>query len=295
VTIAVPVYTAPTAPQAATYSYNISTASWIAETLPSAVPSGVIDDAGADQTPPIQYVTIQVPHLTWWGVTNGPAPSTASGCVTGTVQVQAGGPLANAFVRSAGVNFLGTSTAQTSSSGVFCLDLAASTEDAGAGIQLFAEALSAGSAYSATPGFQVALGIGSCESGDAGSACMPLGAITLTPTLTCVSGTLSPTDGVTLPPTLDVTLEVAVTESAQNAGIEDLAYIGQTALDAEGGFCALAPPGGEVELVQPGTGCSAPPPGDEAILVQGGTGALSCAGGGCVDAGAQTFGCGLPQ
>ena len=170
------------------------------------------------------------------------------------------------------------------------------------GVQLYAEALAGGFPYSATAPFTVTTATGSCETGDGGTGCMPVGVITLAPSLTCVSGNVQPgdqTEGHSVPSSMQVTVvDIPVTSSAQSVGIQTTAYIGETSIVADGGaFCAPAPPLTEIDLYDPATGCTAPI--DDAISVQSATGAVSCtsgdADGGCRNAGIEEFGCPLPQ
>ena len=285
VSIAIPIYTAPTGAPLA-YSYAPASGAWASTSQgPSAA-----QDAG----PALQYVTIaQVPQLSWWAATNG---ATAATCVTGTL-LAGGSPLPNVLVRAAGLNYLGASTAQTNAAGLFCLDGVTSTAGGDGGVAqvaLVAEALSGGVAYTGAKTFGLTtLTAGSCaaSAADASASCTSLGPINLTPGLTCVSGTVggAVVDGGALT-TLNATLVNLDVLYAASAGIQSSAYVGQVTLGAGGAFCALAPPGTDLELVDPASGCSAPPPGAP-IPVLLGSSAPACAAGGCADAGALTFGC----
>lgn len=290
VTIAVPIYAAPTAtPQA--YSYSASTGAWAAE--PSAPPSQA-QDAG----PPLEYVTIAVPapaanavrYISWWAATNG---ATATTCVTGTLLVK-GSPLANVLVRAGGLNYLGSSTALTNANGLFCLDGITATVggDAGAIGVAAAAALSGGVVYAGSQTFGVTnLAAGSCAAAaDASTSCTALGPIDLTPTTTCVAGSVTnASNEAGAVTTLNATLDFSATGQflyAQSAGIRNTAYIGQVTLGDGGAFCALAPPGSSLELVDPVSGCFGGP-----IAVLSGGAALACAAGGCEDAGPNPFAC----
>ena len=281
--IAVPVYAAPRSAQVVAYSYSSSagaggTPGWTSE---STVP-GSLQDAGA----PLQYVTIQVPHLGWWAATNGVTPTT---CVTGTLQA-GGSPLPNVVVRGGGVNYLGASTGQTNAAGLFCLDVTAATADGGAAqIGLVASALSGGVPYTATQTFQVTstTGGGSCS---LPSSCTSLPAINLSPTLTCVSGSVVALDGGA-PTMLNATLvTLPVTAAQSNAGIQSSAYVGQVAVGAGGSFCALAPPGSQLQLRDPASPNCWAPSGTELAVLNGSSAPL-CSAGGCADAGTISFGC----
>jgi hypothetical protein len=280
VSIAVPVYAGPSG-SASAYSYSTTTGAWTPET-PTV--SGVQDGG-----PPVEYVTMQVPHLTWWAATNG---ATASTCVTGSLQ--AGGPIANALVHGVGSTFLGSSTGVTNSTGTFCLDMPVGT--GGGNVQLFTSAVAGGVVYSGVKTFQVSAFStgGTCASN---SGCTAVGAITLSPSVTCVSGTITNDDGGAPPPSLAVEIEnISTAEYASSSGILNYAYAGQTQIGTGGAFCALAPPGSEIRLTASlSSGCSAPKY-QGTIPVPNGTGG-TCGGGGCTDAGPLTFSCdlGTPQ
>ncbi len=287
VAIAVPVYTGPSG-QALAYSYDTTAEGWKGETATPGPVQMYVYGEGQQ----VAYLMVPVPHLSWWGATNGATPTT---CVTGTLQ--AGAPLPNVLVRAAGLSYLGTSTGLTDSTGLFCLDVPATAVDGGtAQIAVYAEALVNGAPYSATPTFQVSpVGGASCAGAAGVTACASLGApIGLAPSLTCVSGAVA-YDDAGGPATLDVTLVNANVAYAQDQGIQSSAYLGQVTLGKDGSFCAPAPPGASVELVQP-TNSSCWAPNDDYIIVppaaaDAGTTAATCAGGGCLDAGPITFGC----
>ncbi len=205
----------------------------------------------------------------------------ATTCVTGTLQ-QAGTAAANVLVRAAGVNYLGTSTGQTNAQGSFCLDVTAATLDGGAAQLTFSpEALAGGIPYTATQVFQVsAVSSGSCEV--PGSSCTSLGAaITLTPAVSCLSGTITADGGP--PATLDTTLKLGTTEQAYaaGAGIRNQAYVGQVTVGTNGSFCALSPPGSIVLSSPANASCFAPNGGVSSLTVPGVTSAASCSAGGC--------------
>jgi hypothetical protein len=286
VSIAVPVFTAPTG-QPAAYSYDEANQTWKAETSAVTGPAQVYSYGSPtfDETLQLSYVMVQVPHLTWWAATS--AAGAVTTCVTGSVQ--AGGPLANVVVRAAGANYLGASTAITDATGTFCLDLAAGTFDAGLPMgTIYAEALSGGAPYAASQAFSAsAQAGGSCASQ---TGCTAIGPITLSPSLTCVTGSLTYDEEGGAPSALDELL-VNLSDYGSDQGIQQTAYVGETTVGDAGTFCALAPPGGSLRLVQPGNLICTAPHDVNSYQVPTGAGAPTCGGSGCQDAGALLFSC----
>jgi hypothetical protein len=295
VTIAVPIYAASSGtPQA--FSYSSSNGAWTQEG--AAAPSGA-QDAGSQ----LQYVTVTVPppiasgvrYISWWAATSG---ATATTCVTGTLLVK-GSALANVLVRAGGVNYLGSSTALTNANGLFCLDgITATVGGNGGAIGVAAAAALSGSVvYAGSQTFSVTdLAAGSCAAAaDASTSCTALEQpIDLTPTATCVSGTVpNASNEAGVVTTLNATLDFNATGQflyAQPAGIRQTAYVGQVTLGDGGAFCALAPPGTNLELVDP----ASPACRTGSIAVLNGGAALACGAGGCEDAGVNEFGCPQP-
>jgi hypothetical protein len=285
VSIAVPLYTAPTATTPLAYSFDTTTGAWSSE---SATP-GAVQTFQTEGGPSVSYEMITVPHLTWWAVTNG---VTATTCVTGTLQGTSG----NVFVRAAGGSYLGTAAAVTDTTGTFCLDVNAATSAGPAtSIQLYAGAMEGPVPYGvpAPSSYPVTnLGGGTCASG---SGCEALGAITLAPLLTCVSGTVSfqgseaPADAGTLSAFEDSFDDIS--NEDEQAGIQQTAYLGQVTVGSDGSFCALGVPTGSVYLVdENGANCQP----TNGVPVTSGSNAPVCSAGGCVDAGALDISCLAP-
>jgi hypothetical protein len=277
VSIAVPLFTSPTAPQPLTYWYDTATGGWVAST---ALPGALTTSPGG-----VSYVMVPATQLAWWAVVNG-TPATT--CVTGTVQ-QAGAPAANVGVRAAGVSYLGTSTAVTSSTGSFCLDVGATAIDGGvAQIAIVPESVFGGIAYAGSQAFSITkAGSGSCAVPGTGTAgCTAIGApIALAPTASCTSGNVVDAGSLA---TLDAVLQTPDVAYATTSGIQPSAYVGQVALGTNGAFCALSPPG-VLQLRQAGAAdCYA------SLSVLNGSSATVCSAGGCADAGSVSFDCHLP-
>ena len=111
--------------------------------------------------------------------------------------------------------------------------------------------------------------------------------------LGCAGGTYGDQDG-SAPVALAVTVDVpGITAAQTDAGILSSAYVGQTATNATGQFCAPVSPGTTVQLSQPGFACpkgpSPAPAPTFTVPAQQGPGA--CAAGGCFDAGDVFYGC----
>jgi len=285
VSIAIPLYSAPTSGSGLAYSYDPASQAW---TAPSGATPGAVatytytsSDFSNEQLT-IPYVMVTVPRLSWWGVSNGSAPAT---CVTGTVQ--SGGPAGSLLVRAAGVSYLGTSTGLSGSDGTFCIDVAAAGLDGNpAQVQLYAEAVASHVPYGATQTVVISTSTGSCEAGVTGCTALSV-PITLAPVAACVSGAVEYDDGG---PTALNTFLVNLDSFGISQGLQTTAYFGQTAIGANGSFCALAPPGAEIQLVQPSNvNCWAPD--DDALSVPSGTSGSVCGGAGCIDAGALPFAC----
>jgi hypothetical protein len=271
--IAVPVYTAPST--AAAFSYDPSAATWSPEATatPTIVP-------GADAGIAVQYQTMIVTHIapaTWWGIANGTATTT---CVTGTVAGAATGT--SVFVRAAGSNYLGNSTA-TTSGGAFCMNVNAPS--ASTLIEVFAGAVSGGVPSS---GLQSGITISQGDAGTCGNpaSCSAIGTITLTDGLSCVAGDVTTEDASTVPSALNVFESFTVTAADQAAGIQPTAYMGQSTIGAGGAFCALGAPGGTVYLSDPNQ-CNF----TSSVPVPLGSNAPACAAGGCADAGGLLLNC----
>ena len=278
VSIAVPVYTAPTATTPLAYSFNPTTGAWSAE---SVTPGAVLTSVGG-----VQYEMVQVPHLTWWAVANGP---TASTCVTGTLQ----GTTGNVFVRVAGGNYLGSAAAVTDTQGTFCVDVNAATDGGAASqIEIYAGAIEGAVPYGVLSPYAVtSAGGGTCASG---VGCEALGGIALSPILSCLSGTLGggSNDAAVPSPLNVVEIFSDVTSASTQAGIQLRSYLGQVTPGTNGAFCALAIPGGDVDLSEPVVPdeCT---PATESISLPNGSNAPVCSAGGCVDAGALVLQCPL--
>jgi hypothetical protein len=277
------------------YFYNLSTGTWGAE--PNATIT-LVHTISVSEAPNIDLVDIQVPHLTWWSVTD-PTPQTT--CVTGSVTVN-GAPAPNVWVHATGLNYVGASSAVTDGNGAFCVDVkSAPSPDAGDASAVPQIGVAAGYASTTggffslpTSGFQVSsLGGGTCATK---TGCTAIGAIALAPfDSTCVNGSVTRDDGGSLSSTLDVELvglsgggSPVVSSSQLSAGIVGSAYIGTTALGDGGAFCAAAA-AGSVALVDPaGSSCQSAD-----ISVLGGTGSTCAAAGGsgCTAAGAVSITC----
>jgi hypothetical protein len=278
VSIAVPVYTAPTATTPLAYSFDPTTGAWSSE---SATPGEVQMSVGG-----VQYEMVQVPHLTWWAVANGPTPST---CVTGTLQ----GATGNVFVRVAGGNYLGSAAAVTDTQGTFCVDVNAATDGGASQIEIYAGAIEGAVPYGVLSPYAVtSAGGGTCASG---VGCEALGGIALSPILTCVSGVVGINGGppdASPPSPLNAFETFDDVDYAASAGIHSTAYVGQVAVGAGGAVCALAVPNGSIVLSenpQPSEGCSN---NSNPVEVPTGASAPVCSAGGCQDAGSFTIGCG---
>ena len=280
VTIAIPIYTAPTA-QASASSFDTSTGAWTTSGVkPSAVQT-------SDGDPGIDYVTVAVSQLGWWGATNA-ATSIPTTCVTGTISD--GTLLPNVFVRVLDQSTLWTTTAVSGGAGSFCLDVPA-TVDGGTPDQLalLVQTLQGGVIYTADSPITVTTSAGSCEAAGGPTGCTSLSTILLAPTGACIAGNIVDAGSSPLDEIL-TSLPIGVADRA--AGIQPAAYLGQVTPGTNGAFCAPAPvlDQGDLELVQPdASNCFSD------FLPQGfPSPSGACGVGGCVDAGTIGFGCFSP-
>ncbi|MGO8991772.1 MAG: hypothetical protein ACLQVI_00480 [Polyangiaceae bacterium] len=270
VAIAVPIYAA-TPAATLTSSYNPTTGAWQAE---SATPGAVQQFTPSETT--LYYQMVTVPHLTWWAVTTAP---TTTSCMTGTLQ----GATGNVFVRGAGANYLGTSTAVTSS-GAFCLNV---NSAAGSQVEIYAGALVGGVPSSLTLVTGVSpTSSGTCGGATTGCTAIPTTSLNLTPSVSCISGNIQLIDDAAAPSPLNVIESFQGLNYTSGTGIQEEAYLGQVTVGANGSYCALGVPGGSVYLSEP-SGCEQ----TNSVTLPNGSNAPVCSAGGCLDAGTSNLFC----
>ena len=290
ISISVPLYTAPTGTPTVT-TYSTATATWATD---ATVTPGALVTAS-----PLQWVSMNVGHFGWWGVTAAPTPT---GCLTGTVQ-QAGVGVSNVMVHAVGTNGLSSSTAVTGANGAFCLDIQSLPDSTAPKVSLTAGAVSASGLATTTPvggslGTVPALVLGkTCAMG---TGCSPMSSpIALTREGTCVAGNLQ-ADAGGFAGLLQVDIVgINVTAEQTSAGILSSAYIGRVSPTVgTGAFCAYAPEGTSIQLQDPSaTQCGSPWNGSAnplgMIAVPTGLAESICSAGGCADAGVNlAYGCG---